>query len=169
MSVTRVQSIAQQALARHSSNQFTPTTAQRQAKGAYWSHFFSTGDSAPEVIDPAVAARYSGYNEILEWWSLPGFTEWFSNGEEFRQRVEYTANLALDVLQAVLSDIQARPGERLQAAKMALEVASKFPRASASTERYTDQRIAEMGRKELEEFINSKLRILPTVDTPPAT
>lgn len=147
-----LKSIVQQ----HSSNSFQPTDAHRKAKTAFWSHFFQTGETAPESIEAAAAARLSGFNEVVQWYEIPGFREWFSNGEEFRQRVEYVSNLALDFIQETLQDRNARPGDKMQAAKMALEVASKFPK-SAPKEQVLDEKIAEMDRKQLEEFIANKL------------
>lgn len=151
-------------LSKHSSNAFNPTDAHRRAKTAFWSHFFDSGDVPPTDLNEATAARFSGYNEVIGWWSTPGFREWFSNGEEFRQKVEYVSNLALDVLHSVLSSESSRTGDRLAAAKMALEIAAKFPK-SAPKEKYADDKIAEMGKAELEQFIQSKLKSLKTVDS----
>ncbi len=159
MSVANIQSIVQRTLAKHSSNHFIPTDLHRQAKSAFWSHFFSKGETPPPAIDSAMAAQYSGYNDTIGWWDTPGFSEWFSNGEEFRQRVEYISSLALDVLQAVLQDTNARTGDRLQAAKMSLEVAAKFPKIPPK-EQFADEKIGEMDRKQLEAYIAMKMRVL---------
>lgn len=158
------QKLIRQKLGAVSPNRFLPTVQQKQAKSAFWSHFFSTGEVAPSPIDPALAAVQSGHNEILQWWyEVPGFPEWFSNGEEFRQRVEYVSNLALDVLEAVLQDRDARQSDRLQAAKMALEVAAKFPKTQGK-EQFADEKIGQMDKKQLEEFIFNRMKVvrLPT-------
>jgi len=150
---------------KYSSNTFNPTDAHRKAKSAFWSHFFSTGEIPPATIEVATAARLSGYNQVLDWWdTLEGFKEWFSNGEEFRQKVEYVSDLALETIHAILKDDSARTGDKLQAAKMALEIAAKFPKAQPK-EHFLDQTIAEMGKKELEQFISSKIRHLPQPDS----
>lgn len=155
--------------AKYSSNSFAPTDAHRRAKSAFWAHFFQTGELPPEAIEAATAARYSGYNDVVEWYNLPGFREWFSNGEEFRQRIEYLSNSALDVLHEVLTNQAARTGDKLAAAKMAFEIASKFPK-SAPKEQFADEKIAEMDKKQLEEFISSKVKSLDiskkSIDTP---
>jgi hypothetical protein len=41
-----------------------------------------------------------------------------------------------------------------------MEVARKMP-PKGTTERYLDEKIAEMGRKELEEYISKKTTLLP--------
>lgn len=143
-----------------SSNSFQPTDAHKRAKAAFWSHFFSTGALPPEQVNLALAAEISGFSvEIQEWWSIDGFQEWFSNGEEFRQRVEYLSNAALDVLQEILHDGGAKVSDKLQAAKMVLEVAAKFPKSSPK-EQFADEAIAEMSAKELEEFISRKMKVV---------
>ena len=147
-----------------SSHSFQPTDLHKRAKYAFWAHFFSTGELPPGNIELATASRLSGFqDELLEWWDLPGFQEWFGNGEEFRQKVEYLATAALDVLQELLLDSNAKTTDRLQAAKMSLEVASKFPKQAAK-EAYVDDKIAEMSKKELESYISQKLKViqLPT-------
>jgi hypothetical protein len=154
-----VASLARKTVAKHSANRFIPTDLHRQAKAAFWSHFFSKGETPPLELDGAVGAHYSGYTEVLEFWAIPGFSEWFSNGEEFRQRVEYVSSLALDVIEAVLRDREARHGDKLQAARMALEIASKYPKAAAK-EQFADEKIAEMTSKQLEEYIAQKMRVL---------
>lgn len=148
-------------LPKYSSNSFQPTDAHRRAKSAFWAHYFSTGSLPPTDINLATAAELSGFStELQEWWPIEGFQEWFSNGEEFRQRVEYLSNAALDVLQEILYDRAARTSDKLQAAKMALEIAAKFPK-STPKEQFADEAIGEMTAKELEEFISRKLKVLP--------
>jgi hypothetical protein len=51
--------------------------------------------------------------------------------------------------------------DRLAAAKMSLEIAAKFPRNS-SEKQFADDKIGEMDKKQLEEFIASKLKVLPS-------
>lgn len=154
-----VKSIIEQALGK-SPNGYHPTPAHRKAKAAYWSHFFSTGDIPPASLEAATAARISGYNEVLDWWTnVEGFQEWFSNGEEFRQQVEYNAHLALDALE----DILLNSGDakvRLAAARVVLEVSNKFPKGAAS--KGDEDPIDKMSKEQLEEFIRNSLVRLPT-------
>lgn len=162
--MSNVQNLIDLALLKHGSNSWKPTDAHRKAKAAFWSHYFQSGETAPEQTNAALAARISGFPEVLEWWQLSGFPEWFRNGEEFRQRVEYVSSLALDLLQETLLDVTGRPVDRLNAAKMALEIAAKFPK-STPKEQFADEKIGEMDKKQLEEFIASKLKTLRP-DTP---
>jgi hypothetical protein len=149
--------LVQRSLEKQRANEFRPTDAQRRAKSAYWSHYFQTGDIPPDTVSSREASELSGYSEVEKWYSQEGFPEWFQNGDEFRQQVEYTSHLGLEVIQQVLQDVGARTSDRLNAAKMALEIAAKFP-SKSTDEKYADKRIQEMGKKELEELIASKLK-----------
>ena len=159
MSELNIKSIVSQALSKHSSNAFKPEDSHRRAKSAFWAHYFSGGDVIPSHIEPALAARISGFNEVLDWWAIPGFQEWFSNGEEFRQKVEYVSYLGLNTLESILLDTQANTKDWLTAARMSLEIAAKFPKGSGE-DKFADDKIRDMDRKQLEEFIASKLKKL---------
>lgn len=159
MSELNIKSIVSQALSKHSSNTFRPEDAHRRAKSAFWAHYLSGGDTLPSQIEVALAARISGFNDVLDWWSIPGFPEWFQNGEEFRQKVEYVSYLGLDVLEGILRDQNANTKDRLTAARMSLEMAAKFPKGSGE-DKFADSKISDMDRKQLEDFINSKMRNL---------
>lgn len=159
MSSNPLHSIVDRTLSRVGANQFRPEDSHRRAKSAFWAHFFSTGDVPPPAIDSATAARFSGFNEVIQWWSIEGFPEWFSNGEEFRQKVEYVSHLGLTALENILLDPNARTADRLTAARMSLEIAAKFPKAGAK-EQFADEAIRDMDKKQLEEFIASKLKVI---------
>jgi len=153
-------------LNKSTANEFRPTDAHRRAKAAYWAHFSATGDEPPTEPTGASAAQFSGFSEVSQWWTeVPGFSSWFQNGEEFRQRAEYISHRGLDFLEQLISDPNASTKERLTAAKLALEVAAKFPRSSSSEVPIADKKIQEMDRKQLEEFIAARqksLRLAPT-------
>lgn len=160
MSTNPLHSISPQILQRHTANEFEPTAAHRQAKSAFWAHYFQEGDLPPVDFGPALATRVSGYSEVSNWWSQKGFPEWFRNGEEFRQKVEHTSQLALDLIHNLIIDPVARTSDRLNAAKMALEIAAKFPRAAPKQET-EDDKISKMSRTEIEEYIRSQVSKLP--------
>jgi hypothetical protein len=150
------------------SNDFQPTPAQRRAKAAYWSTYFQSGNLPPTQVTPAHAARVSGYSEVQKWWASQEFQDWFLNGEEFKQQVEYTSALALDFIQATIQDPLARPADRLAASKLALEVSNKFPKGKQSESDSQDP-LSSMSRQELEQFIANKLtKLQPSSKEEPA-
>lgn len=151
-----------------------PTPEQRKAKERFWAPFVSGEVPAPPTMDLATALKFAGDRRLRAWWDLPGFQDWFLNREEFKERVEFIAHLALDSIEGVLTDRGAPPSARVAAAKLALEVANKLPRTAQTTERFADEKINEMDRAQLETFIKRKLSLLPkqeglTVDLPPAS
>jgi ABC-type branched-subunit amino acid transport system ATPase component len=106
--------------------------------------------------------RFGASGAISRWWSLPGFKEWFRNADEFRQRLEYLANLSLDALEYVLVDPKAQSSAKVNAAKLLMEVARKMP-SKVAQERFLDEAIAGMSAKQLEEFVQKKSQqLLPT-------
>ena len=138
---------------------FIPTQAMRRVKAAYLA---STQDNPLFSGEPTLAHVLQITNEprMSQWWSVPGFRDWFRNGDEFRQRVEYLANKALDVVSEIMDQEDATPTARLNAAKLMIEAAGKLPRGGSGGEKFIDERIQEMNRKELEAFIR---KAIPTV------
>lgn len=144
---------------RAGSRDFIPDHLQRQAKASFWAHFLNEGTTPALPISPNTATNISGYSQVGSWYKIPGFQEWFSNSEEFRQRTEYTAHLAVDVIQGILQDVESKPADKLKAAQLALQIAAKFP-SSSGPDKYMDAAIAEMSKAELEKFIATKLQVV---------
>jgi hypothetical protein len=140
-----------------------PTSDQRQTKERFWGLFMQGDAEVPSEVDLATALRFGQDKRISTWWDIPGFRDWFLNKQEFKDRVEFMAHLALDGIQEVLQDKTATPASRVAAAKLALEVANKLPKAGSNQDgKYLDEKINEMDSKELERFIQSKLVQFPT-------
>lgn len=134
---------------------FIPTPAMRKAKAA----FVAAAEDNPILLQTSseggtsLAAVQSvvGDSRLTKWWSTPGFRDWFNNKDEFRQRVEYLANLSLDTIEDILLDGDANPSSRMTAAKLMMEAANKLPKGGS--EKYLDAQIAEMGKRELEAYL----------------
>ena len=129
---------------------FIPTPAQRKAKARYWvrakqATFTDMGPTLPEVT------RVIKDRRIPAWWQEPGFKEWFRNEEEFKERMEYIANLALDTVEEILGNPSARESARMAAAKLAIEVAGKMPKADI--QQFADAKINNMDAGQLRDFI----------------
>lgn len=143
---------------------FAPTPDMRRAKAAFWHRVADAPlfDGGPVTL---VAAQQFGTDKRLsKWWTLPGFAEWFQNKEEFRERLEYLADIALDSLEQVLTDPDSNPSAKVASAKLVLEAASKMPKKEADA---PASRLETMSRGELEDYVRKNLKFL-TADTPPA-
>lgn len=139
---------------------YLPTPEQRKAKSAFWARFHENPICDPQDISINVALKIGGDGRLSKWWSEPGFKEWFRNADEFRQRLEYLVNLSLDTLEHVLVDPKAQGSAKVNAAKLLMEVARKMPPKGA-TERYLDEKVGEMDKRQLEDFISKRTKLLP--------
>lgn len=130
---------------------FIPTPPMRRVKAAYLA---ATAENPITNTDPSLEAalQVTGETRLRQWWSTPGFRSWFSNRDEFRQRVEYLANLALDAIEDILLDGDANPAARNAAAKLMIEAAGKLPKG-AGQEKFADEHIQGMDRRQLEQFL----------------
>ena len=149
---------------------FVPTPDMRRAKAAFWSRFADAPPLSAGPLTLAAAQQIGADKRLAKWWSLPGFQDWFQNGEEFKERMEYLADLALDALEQVLSDPDANPSAKVASAKLVLEAASKMPKPSADA---PATKLETMSRGELEDYVKRNLKYLSdpeqlTKDVPPA-
>lgn len=143
---------------------FAPTPDMRRAKAAFWSKFADSPMLAADSLTLASVQQVASDKRLTKWWSLPGFAEWFQNKEEFRERLEYLADIALDSLEQVLTDPDSNPSAKVASAKLVLEAASKMPKKDAEA---PASRLETMSRGELEDYVRKNLKFL-TSDHPPA-
>lgn len=139
---------------------YLPSPQERRAKSAFWARFAENPLCEPSAISASLAARFAGENRVLKWWSEPGFSDWFRNQDEFRQRIEYLAHLGLDTLEQILIDPNPKSASaRVNAVKLLMEVAKKMPPRN-QTAKYMDEAIAAMTREQLQEFIKKNNRLI---------
>lgn len=136
---------------------FAPTPDMRRAKAAFWSRVADAPlfDGGPITL--AAAQQIGADKRLSKWWTLPGFAEWFQNKEEFRERLEYLADIALDSLEHVLTDPDANPSAKVASAKLVLEAASKMPKKDLEA---PASRLETMSRGELEDYVRKNLKFL---------
>lgn len=139
---------------------YLPTPEQRKVKAAFWARFNENPSCEPEDISAILVESVTGDTRPTKWWSQAGFKEWFRNRDEFRQRMEYLSHLALDRLEAILADPRAQNNAQVGAAKLIMEVARKMPSRNPQ-EQFLDEKIHQMDRKQLEEYIKRSLKLLP--------
>jgi hypothetical protein len=136
---------------------FSPTAAQRRAKSNFWSFFASCEALPPDQVDLLIATKYAGDKRISEWWALEGFADWFANKDEFRQRVEFLADLALDELYHLIRDPETQATAKVAAIRMIMDVGKKVSQKAPTEESVAGEKIASMDKKQLEEYIKSRL------------
>lgn len=142
--------------------EFTPTQDHRRAKSNFWLSVVEQGISLPSPDpDLATVAQFAGDRRIAQWWDIPGFQDWFLNRQEFRQRVDAMSQLALDEMERILISTDPKTATaKVAVIRMALEASGKLAEANKSREvETTDEKIAKMTQKELEEFIRNRLPV----------
>jgi hypothetical protein len=143
---------------RSESIEFIPTDSMRKAKAAFWSSHSDnpTLQVSPDLNDENKATLASQAGMPKSWWKDTKFIDWFNNREEFKQRLDYLAQLALDSAEEILKSRDAAPQAKVAMAKLVLEANGK----ANGEEKFMDARIAEMDKAELEKFIMSQMKHL---------
>lgn len=145
---------------------YMPNHEQRKVKSAFWMRFNENPICEADSVTLSIALSVVSDGRLDKWWTQAGFKEWFRNQEEFRERVESMAHLALDTLMMILvTDDPKAASARVSAAKLLLEVARKLPKA-ASEMTYKDDKISGMDRKQLDAYISRQMRLLPAPPEP---
>lgn len=148
---------------------FIPTPEQRRIKAVLWTALTDNPAYDSTRITRDLAVQITGEAKVGRWWDKEqGFRDWLQNKDEFRQRVEYLTQMALDTLEGVLASQDAKTASaRVNAAKLLLEVANKMPQ-KYQKEVYHDERIQKMSAAELREYISrqTKLVALPAEKLP---
>jgi hypothetical protein len=139
---------------------YVPSGEQRKTKEAFWVRFNEAPTCDAQDITMAEVLRLVGDSRVGRWWSQSGFKEWFRNQEEFRERASVLAHIALDTIQNILINEDSSPSARVQAAKLALEIARKMPQKQAEP-KYLDDSINKMDKKQLEQYLSRNVHLLP--------
>lgn len=134
---------------------YRPTYEQVQIKTAFW-HKFSTSPTVDlSAITLSTVQKFVSEPRLDRWWHVYGFKEWFLNEDEFAQRATSLAHMALDSLEDILSNPDANPSARVNAAKLAMEIANKMPQKWQKT-LYLDDQIQKMDQSQLESYLRQK-------------
>jgi hypothetical protein len=135
---------------------FRPSYEQVQVKAAFWAKFSANPLTDTQNIDLPTAQKFVNDPRLEKWWTHYGFKEWFLNEEEFLQRLQAIAFLALGTLEEVLMNPDANPSARVNAAKLAFEAANKMPQKWQKGPQYLDTDIQKMDQAQLENFLRQK-------------
>lgn len=147
--------------------EFAPSESHRRAKSNFWSYFTNNESLPPTSVTLSAASKYCGDKRITEWWSISGFEAWFSNKDEFKQRVEFLADLALDQLYSLIKDPETGAASKVAAIRMIMDVGQKMA-AKAPKEDSVETKIAKMSKSELEAFIRAGVtKLIPTEESDP--
>ena len=137
---------------------FKPSVEQRKLKSAFWVTYRNGPSVNAKDVTMACVVSTTGSSKVEKWWKDPQFKEWFLNEDDFRQRAEYHAHLAQDVLEDLMVNAE-KPSDRLAAARLAIDIAGKIKKAEPVI-KILDGDIDKMGDKQLDAFIESEAKRL---------
>lgn len=141
---------------------YTPSPDDRKLKAEFWVKAREIiGFSPANGLTLSDACRLvSEPKRLMTAWKKQGFKEWFANGDEQRQRLEYAFEIGVE---ALLNDVILNPdpktaSAKVNAVKLLAELARKFPRQhpnGGDTKQFGD-----LSKQELEEILgNSGVRV----------
>lgn len=113
-----------------------------------------------EGITEPLVAQFVHDTRLPAWWSIPGFQQWFTNNQEFTQRVGFIADLALDEMENIIRSNLVTAQVKTPLIKLAMEMAGKIPKNRAQDTESEEDVISKMSRAELEEYIAKKMPML---------
>lgn len=159
---TKLQQIASR-IAEEVTTTYEPTDEQQRVKSQFWGRLTQDPSTPiPPTPNLALALRLGGNRGIENWWKQPGFPEWFWNKQEFEQKLDYVAMVALQELETTLRTRSIDQEKKIPAIRIALELSGKL-RAATQAEP-VDKKIAQMDRKQLEDYINNKVTKLRPIE-----
>ncbi len=134
---------------------YLPTNQDRKLKSEFWA-------KSRDTLALQVQGKSISLSQVLEFvstpkvvakqWSVPGFKEWFCNGDEQRQKLEYLYDLSLDAAEGILRDPDPKTSSaKVNLIKVLAELAKKYPRQAAVDIKSTGDLSAEELRALLKE------------------
>lgn len=112
---------------------FKPTVEMRRVKSKLLARIADDPTKpAGSLLTRSTAESLVG-RSLEKWWKIEGFQSWISNSTEFTERLEGLAMQAMETLEDVMAHSQ-QDSARVNAAKVAMELASKFPRQKTERE-----------------------------------
>lgn len=140
-------------LSNHNQASFQPTNEQKRLKAQFWT---VAGTNLPPAPDRALAAQYV---DVGVHWDTPGFPAWLWNAAAFDAQVDYLAQVSVEELEKLLLSTRAGDAVKLGAIKLSLELAKKIGKP-ADSEGMLDDKIAQMSKAQLEDYIQKSLKLV---------
>jgi hypothetical protein len=131
---------------------FVPTEAMRAAKAAFWAVAMDTPLVDPQNITLAAALQLTGVTQLRRWWASPGFSAWWANKDELRQRIEFLVHKGLDAIEEVLADAETPATAKVRAFEILARLADKEP-AKVKEIKFADASIQSMSAAQLTRFL----------------
>jgi hypothetical protein len=130
---------------------FIPSPAQKRVKAKLLARLEDNPVNELEHITCAAAVSITKDSKLHNYWSIPGFKEWFRDEDEFKINLNVAAQNALNVLNEICANPANPPSSRVSAAKIIIEQKSKIePKIAA---KFLDEKLENMSPEQLEHTI----------------
>ena len=133
---------------------FIPGAEHRRAKVKFWKRVQDNPLVDTSNLDASIAAKFGGDQRIHSWWNQPGFQEWFSNQQEYLEKLQYAQMLSIDTIIEVLESGHASDTSKLVASKMVNDMTLKMAELSGASSRGAGSAIDKMNLDQLRDFIS---------------
>ncbi len=143
-----------------------PDSAQRKAKAKFWQRIADNPMIDTSNLTSEIVAKYCGDKRIHSWWCVGGFQDWFSNQQEYMEKLRYAQLLSIDIITEVMESSHASDTSKLVAAKMVGDITLKLAEME-SGKKSKGSGVDGMNLAQLKEFIQKstgKLTAAPLSD-----
>jgi hypothetical protein len=128
---------------------FRPTDLQVKAKVRFWTRQADNPLADSASVTRQIAIQVTGDQRLAGWWSLPGFADWFTNRDEFRERAEYL----------VECDDPKVVNAQVQLIKAIIEASGRGP-ATKKEVKYLDEGVGKLDATQLEQLLSKNTKRL---------
>ena len=110
------------------------TPDMRDAKTRFWKALEVNPICDPDHVSLAAAMQLTKEPRIKAWWEKPGFSNWFSAGNEYEVKLSSAKCSAIDTLLDVMGNPETPASARVAAAKAVMEHAKALEKDDSSVE-----------------------------------
>lgn len=135
---------------------FEPSQMMRKIKARFWSRFQPGPFNDKENISAADIMETTKSAKIKEWWSEPGFRNWFMNRQEEKETLNYLFNKSLSTLERILDNPEANANAQINAIKILAEMNGFLVKGGNQQPKFADEQLNQMSAKELETMLEKQ-------------
>jgi hypothetical protein len=152
---------AAELVTRTASGEFEPTPRQFEVRSALWTHLRLSPQIKVEDLTPAKVRDMLRIDTrgLEDWWSQPGFVEWFLDGNLLLTKLEEAIHKTVALIHAELDSGECTLKDLNVTLKLLAEITDRMPKRWVK-ERFVDEEIMKMAPAEAErlalEFARSK-------------
>lgn len=110
-----------------------PTDKEKRLKASFWKRIANQPLFDIQNLSYEQVRSIIGTDALKASWSQPGFKAWFCNREEYRERLEYLFELAMDAAEDILKNVDPKAqSARVNMVKTISELAGKLQKGNAT-------------------------------------